>query len=104
MPLFLLCPASAVCGGKYYDAAKCRFRASEFANLSEKPFVGWDAHTKLAAAKGSSYTRNPYPPQAATQAGQSKKGDTSKSPSTNYQPATNKKPHDKDWKKKWVKK
>ena len=66
--------------------------------------MGSDAHTKLAAAKGSSYTRNPYPPQAATQAGQSKKWDTSKSPSTNYQPATNKKSYDKDWKKKQVKK
>ena len=92
-----------VCGGSNHDAAKCRHRSSEYANLSEKPYVGSDGHAKLVAAKGPSYTRIPYTAQAATtgkQFGQSKKGDTNLSSSSHYQPATIKKPYDKDWKSK----
>ena len=49
-----------MCGGNNHDAAKCRHRSSEYANLSEKPYVGSDGHAKLVAAKGPSYTRIPY--------------------------------------------
>ena len=92
-----------MCGGNNHDAAKCRHRSSEYANLPEKPYVGSDGHAKLVAAKGPSYTRIPYTAQAATtgkQVGQSKKGDTNLSSSSHYQPATIKKPYDKDWKSK----
>ena len=47
-----------VCGGNNHDASKCRHRSSA-SNLSEKPYVGSEGHTKLFAAKGSSYTRIP---------------------------------------------
>ena len=55
-----------MCGGNNHDAAKCRHRSSEYANLSEKPYVGSDGHAKLVAAKGASYTRISYSAQAAT--------------------------------------
>ena len=92
-----------MCGGNNHDAAKCRHRSSKYANLSEKPYVGSEGHTKLVAAKGLSYTRIPYSAQAATtgkKVGQSKKGDTNLSSSSHYLPATIKKPYDMDWKSK----
>ena len=91
-----------MCGGNNHDAARCRHRSSEYANLSKKSYVGSEGHIKHVAAKGPSYTRIPYSAQAATtgkQVGQSKKGDTNLS-SSSYQPATIKKPYDKDWKSK----
>ena len=92
-----------MCGGNNHDASKCRHRSSGNANLSDKPYVGSEGHTKFVAAKGPSYTPIPYSAQAATmgkQAEQSKRGDTKQSSSSHYQPAINKKPYDKGRKSK----